>query len=107
METKQLSQITGTLSETINELVSLGYTFDFNLADNCLICKKTNLSLSPEEFQIDHVYRFEGDSDPEYQSILYAISSTSHNIKGTLVNGYGLSSDELSSQLIEKLKTHH
>jgi hypothetical protein len=107
METKQLSQITGTLSETINELVSLGYTFDFNLVDNCLICKKTNLSLSPEEFQIDHVYRFEGDSDPEYQSILYAISSASHNIKGTLVNGYGLSSDELSSQLIEKLKTHH
>ena len=68
---------------------------------------RTNITLSPDDFQIDHVYRFEGDSDPEYQSILYAISSAKFDVKGTLVNGYGISSEETTTKLIEKLKTHH
>ncbi|MEO5947394.1 MAG: cupin domain-containing protein [Chitinophagaceae bacterium] len=52
------------------------------------------------------MYRFEGTSNPEDESILYAISSTKFDIKGTLVNGYGISSDETFSKLIEKLQTN-
>ncbi|HMR18825.1 MAG TPA: cupin domain-containing protein [Sphingobacterium sp.] len=107
MDKNNLNESFGTLSETINGLVKLGYTHDFNIKDECIICHKTNTILSPDDFQIDQVYRFEGYSDPEYQSILYAISSVKHNIKGTLVNGYGIFSDEYSSKLIEKLKTHN
>lgn len=95
-----------TLSEAINGLVRLGYTHDFNIKDDCIVCHAANLTLSPDEFQIDHFYRFEGDSDPEYQSILYAISSSKYDLKGTLVNGYGPSSDEATTKLIEKLNTH-
>lgn len=104
---KNLSQSFGTLSETINGLIKLGYTHDFNIKDECIVCHRTNITLSPDDFQIDHVYRFEGDSDPEYQSILYAISSTKFDVKGTLVNGYGISSDEATTKLIEKLNTHN
>lgn len=107
MKKKNLNQNFGTLSETINGLIKLGYTHDFNIKDECIVCHRTNIALSPDDFQIDHVYRFEGDSDPEYQSILYAISSTKFNLKGTLVNGYGISSDEASSKLVEKLKTRN
>jgi hypothetical protein len=106
MNNNELNESFGTLSETINGLVKLGYTHDFNIKEDCIVCPNTNIPLSPEEFHIDHVYRFEGDSDPEYQSILYAISSKKHNLKGTLVNGYGISADEATSRLIEKLKTH-
>ena len=104
---KNLNESFGTLSETINELVKLGYTYDFNIKEECLVCHRANITLSPDDFQIDQVYRFEGDSDPEYQSILYAISSTKFDVKGTLVNGYGISSDETTNQLIEKLNIHH
>ncbi len=97
----------GTLSETINGLIKLGYTHDFNIKGECIVCRQTNRILSPEDFQIDKVYRFEGASDPDYQSILYAISSEKYDIKGTLVNGYGISSDEASSKLVEKLKTNN
>lgn len=107
MNENNLNKSFGTLSETINRLVKLGYTHDFNIQDECIVCNKTNMVLSPEDFQIDNVYRFEGDSDPEYQSILYAISSTKFNVKGTLVNGYGPSSNETTNKLIEKLSTHH
>lgn len=107
MKEKNLNLIFGTLSETINGLVKLGYTHDFNIKDECIVCNRTNITLSPDDFQIDNVYRFEGDSDPEYQSILYAISSSKFDVKGTLVNGYGTSSDEATTKLIEKLNTHN
>ncbi len=96
----------GTLSETINGLIKLGYTHDFNIQEDCLVCNQTNDTLSPDDFQIDKVYRFEGASDPEYQSILYAISSSKFDVKGILVNGYGISANEASSKLIEKLRTN-
>lgn len=107
MKENGLKESFGTLSETINALISLGYTHDFNIKDECIVCHKANITLSPDDFQIDHVYRFEGDADPDYQSILYAISSAKYNVKGILVNGYGLSSEESTSKLIEKLETHH
>lgn len=107
MKNENLNEDFGTLSETINGLVKLGYTQDFNIKNECIVCNRTNITLSPDDFQIDHVYRFEGDSDPEYQSILYAISSSKFDLKGTLVNGYGTSSDEATTKLIEKLNTHN
>lgn len=107
MKNENLNEEFGTLSETINGLVKLGYTHDFNIKNECIVCNRTNITLSPDDFQIDHVYRFEGDSDPEYQSILYAISSSKFDLKGTLVNGYGTSSDEATTKLIEKLNTHN
>jgi hypothetical protein len=95
----------GTLSETINGLISLGYTHDFNVKEECLVCHLSNVTLSPDDFQIDKVYRFEGDSNPDDQSILYAISSVEFDVKGVLVNGYGISSDDETDRLIEKLQT--
>lgn len=101
-----LKEYYGTLSETINALVAEGYTLDFNVKEECLVCNKTNLQLSPDEFQIDKLYRFEGMTDPDDQAILYAISSEEHNVKGLLVNGYGITADEYSSRMVSKLNTH-
>jgi len=106
MNEDSLNESFGTLSETINELIKLGYTHDFNIQEECLVCNQLNFTLSPNDFQIDKVYRFEGASNPADQSILYAISSPGLKIKGTLVNGYGISADETSSKLIEKLQTN-
>ena len=104
MKETKLKEHYGTLSETLKALNKAGYTLDFNIKEDCIVCNTKNLSLSPDEFQIDHVYRFEGMSDPEDQSILYAISSPRYDVKGTLVNGYGISADSISSKLVEKLQ---
>ncbi len=96
----------GTLSETINGLKADGYAVDFNIISEQGTSHKTNMKLSPRDFEIDKTYRFEGESNPEDQSILYAISSVKFGIKGILVNGYGISSDEETNTLVEKLKTH-
>jgi quercetin dioxygenase-like cupin family protein len=95
-----------TLSETINALKKEGYSLDFNINREFLVCNKSNMPLSPDDFEIDKFYRFEGETNPDDQSILYAISSPKFNMKGLLVNGYGISSVEISDALISKLSTH-
>ena len=106
MNNSTLSESFGTLSETINGLAQAGYTLDFNINQECLECRHSNIVLSPEEFQVDKVYRFEGASNPDDEAIVYAISSSKFGVKGILVNGYGISADEASSKLVERLQTH-
>jgi len=101
-----LNESFGTLSETINGLVKAGYTHNLNVKEDCLVCHQNNISLSPDDFQIDKVYRFEGASDPDDEAVVYAISSGKFGIRGTLVDGYGVSFNEETSKLIEKLNTH-
>jgi len=71
-----------------------------------LACHHGNAILSPDDFEIDKIYRFEGESNPDDQAILYAISSPKFGVKGLLVNVYGISTDEASAALVAKLKTH-
>lgn len=106
MKNSNLSESFGTLSVTVNGLMKYGYTHDFNINQECLLCHQTQTVLSPDEFQIDKTYRFEGATNPEDESIVYAISSVKHAIKGVLVNGYSISADEMSFKLVEKLKTN-
>jgi hypothetical protein len=95
-----------TLSEVMNELRKRGYTEDLNLRSDCIHCKDGKLVLHPDDFTIDRFYRFEGESDPADQAILYAISSEKHKLKGVLVNGYGTSADPLTDAMVRKLETH-
>ena len=92
-----------TLSEAINDLTKRGYTFNFNLKNDCIECVEKNIQLQPDEFEIDEVHRFQEMSDVDNESILYAISSTQNNLKGLLVNVYGIYADTASAKLIEKL----
>ena len=94
-----------TLVDTLNALKQEGYTLDFNVKKECLVCANSNDQLSPEDFAIDRVFRFEGASNPDDQAILYAISSEKFNVKGVLVNGYGISADNDTDAIIGKLKT--
>ena len=93
-----------TLSEVLNNLKAEGYTTDFNLTANCLVCQGNALQLHPEDFLVDRHYRFEGNTDPGDEAIVYAISSDKYSIKGTLVNGYGIYSDAMSDKMMAALQ---
>jgi hypothetical protein len=95
-----------TLTEAISDLKKRGYGIDFNLEEGKIICNKTPLALEPDEFEITEVYRFEGDTDPADEAVVYAIES-SHGQKGVLVNGFGPSADAMSDEMVEKLKIRH
>jgi|SRR5690554_1297018 hypothetical protein len=93
-----------TLVEGINELKKQGYAEDFNLKQNCIECRNGEYKIFHNEFEIDKFFRFEGDSNPDDSSILYAISSDKYNLKGVLVNGYGIYSDDITDEMLKKLK---
>lgn len=93
-----------TLSETMNELRKEGYVEDFNLQQNCLECRNGQFKVFADEFKIDKYFRFEGESNPSDQAILYAISSDKHDLKGVLVNAYGIYSEPLTDEMLKKLE---
>ena len=92
-----------TVSEAVNGLKARGYTIDFNLEENCIVCNTDRFNTG--DFEITEVYRFEGNTDPSDEAIVYAIESVT-GLKGVLVNGYGISSDSVSAEMAKKLNRH-
>ncbi|MBS1916959.1 MAG: phosphoribosylpyrophosphate synthetase [Bacteroidetes bacterium] len=95
-----------TVTQAVNGLKQRGYTIDFNLENENIVCHKTPITLAPSEFEIEEVYRFEGNSDPADEAVVYAIASK-HGHKGVLVNGFGISADDASDEMIAKLNVKH
>ena len=91
-----------TLSEAIFSLKNQGYTNDFNLHPDWIECPPLKVRLTPEEFHVDQVHRFEGMTSPEDSAILFAVSSSS-GLKGLLVDAYGPYAESLSPIMVQKL----
>lgn len=96
-----------TLSETIETLRKEGYTEDFNLHQNCLECRAGKFKVLHDEFIIDKYFRFEGNSDPADEATVYAISSQKHNLKGILVNGAGIYTQDITDEMLNALTIKH
>lgn len=94
-----------TVTDAMQDLTKRGYTAQFSSGENkkCLICNSSKIELSPDTFEIDEIYRFEGMTDPGDEMILMAISSKKFNIKGMVLNAFGVDSDDLKSRITEKL----
>ena len=92
-----------TSTEAMIALKNKGYTEDFNLHPEWLVCSSLDMRLRPEEFHVDEVIRFEGMNDPDDSEVLFAISSTK-GVKGLLIDAYGAYSDSLSAEMVRKLK---
>lgn len=95
-----------TLSEAINDLTKRGYDHNFNIKSDCIGCIDNKINIRPDEFEIDEVHRFQEMSDVDNESILYAISSEKYQIKGLLVNAYGIYANTTSAELALKLQDH-
>ena len=92
-----------TVTDAVNGLKGRGYTMDFNLDENCIVCHEDKFN--PEDFEITEVYRFEGNTDPADEAVVYAIESNRGH-KGILVNGYGPTSENMSAEMAKKLHLH-
>ena len=92
-----------TVSQAVDELKQRGYTLDFNLQGDCLECQGQNFN--PKQFEITEFHRFEGNSDPADEAVVYAIESR-NGLKGVLVNAFGVYSEQVSDEMIKKLSFH-
>lgn len=93
----------GTILEALEDLQQQGYTHDFNLRQGCIYCQQEERSFLPHEFELLEVHRFEEMSDLAESAAVYVISSPMHGLKGTLVDAYGIYSEEASGAFLAKI----
>lgn len=83
-----------TVSKALDELNEKGFTYDFNLHEE-------DIAKKPQKYEIKHIYRYEGDTDPGDEAVVYGIQSISGK-KGVFVVGFAANSvTEAAQTLIE------
>ena len=92
-----------TVVGTLESLKARGYITNCNIAFDKLICTEKKTCLNPTEFEIVEVYRFEGNSNPADEDVVYAIESKEGNIKGVITSAFGIYADTASAEIIRKL----
>lgn len=77
-----------TLTQCINKMVLEGYTNSYKVTDRGLFSTSNEQYYRPDQVKVINFYRFEGQSDPADNAILYVIE-TDDGRKGTLIDAYG------------------
>ncbi len=84
-----------TVSIALEELNEKGFTVDFNVQENRIIN-------SPHDFEIVHVYRYEGESDPGDEATVFGIKSSTGE-KGVFVAGLSAFTDKSAAMVLNEL----
>ena len=92
------------LALCINRMVLDGYADDFKIVNNGLKSLKTEKIYNPEEVHVINYFRFEGQSDPNDNTIMYVIE-TADGLKGTLVDAYGPYADVKVSEFMQQVES--
>lgn len=82
-----------TVTGAVALLRRLGYTADFELADGALRTDGGNSPCAIDQAVVEHLFRFEGPSDPGDQMIVFGLFDPVSAIRGTLATAFGPSAD--------------
>jgi len=93
------------LVDALDDLKKRGYDSDFEPQSNCLYCNNLDLRLNEAEFHVDEVYRFEVDSNPHDNAVVYALTSNTGE-KVTIVDRVGAPAENISFDMAGKTKDH-
>ncbi|GIZ08298.1 hypothetical protein [Flavobacterium sp. UMI-01] len=82
------------VAKALDQLHEKGFTYDFNLHEEDIV-------KNPSKYEIVHIYRYEGDSNPDDEAVVYGIKSSSGK-KGVYVAGFAANSiNEAHETLIQ------
>ncbi|HEU4634009.1 MAG TPA: hypothetical protein VFS22_08500 [Flavisolibacter sp.] len=93
------------LDRCIQRLGEKGYTDQYRVEKGKLISTKTKKKYKAKDITAANFFRFEGISDPDDMSILYAIETDDGN-RGTLVDAYGLYADDETGEFMKEVEIH-
>ena len=92
-----------TLGEAIARLEASGFRDSFQPADGRLRALGAERVYAPETLVVEEVVRFEGESDPSEQAILFALRSSSGDVRGTFTTAFGPLADPASAEIVRRL----
>ncbi|PKH68222.1 hypothetical protein CXF59_02460 [Flavobacterium sp. ALD4] len=81
-----------TVSKALDELNENGFSYDFNLHEE-------DIAKNPQKYEIKHIYRYEGNTDPGDEAVVYGIQSNSGK-KGVFVTGFAANSISDAAQAL-------
>lgn len=73
-----------TVLDALKILKEKGFDYDYNINDKEIVN-------NPDHFEIEHIYRYEGETNPDDESMVYGIKSKSGK-KGVYVCGFAANS---------------
>jgi len=84
-----------TVTEATRLLAAEGYASSIVLRDGFLVFTGTETvaSCAVEDAVVEHMFRFEGPSDPGDEMVVFALRDSGDGHRGTLVSGYGPSAE--------------
>ncbi len=95
--------IADSVSDALRQLADAGYRGDFSGREGSVRCNQCADHHLTSAAVVDHVYRYEGPSDPDEEAIVLALRCPECGTLGTLVSGYGPSTDPDDIELIRSL----
>lgn len=89
METQDKDKIhKTTVTECLSSLKDEGFHLQFVVKGDSISDQDGIQTFKPNQIKIDNFYRFEGESNPGDEEVLYALI-TDNGLKGTLTYAYG------------------
>ena len=80
------------VSKALDELNENGFNYDFNQHEDDIV-------KNPGNYEIKHIYRYEGESNPDDEAIVFGIQSKSGK-KGVYVAGFAANSISEGAQIL-------
>lgn len=81
--------------KALEKLKSMGYTVDYNLQEQAIMD-------NPINYEILHIYRYEGESNPDDEAIVYGIKTITGE-KGVFVAGFSPNSESEAANVLNEL----
>lgn len=94
------------LATCLNRMINEGYVEDFKVTANGLEAIHNHHNYSPDQVEVVNFYRFEGESDPDDNAILYIIE-TDDGTRGTLIDAYGTYNDTRVTEFMKEVQSIH
>src|ERR1700761_9220077 len=92
-----------TLTSCVNKAVQDGYIDNFKVEKNSLHSSRKEKDYTPADITVKNFYRFEGQSDPADNAIMYTIETTD-GAKGILIDAYGTYADDSVNKFMEQVE---
>ena len=84
-----------TVIKALEELSEKGFNVDYNILENKILD-------NPDNFEIVHIYRYEGDSNPGDEATVFGIKSKTGE-KGVFVAGLSAFTDKSAAMVLNEL----
>ena len=91
------------LSATVDDLTARGWTSEFAADEGMLVCGPCGPRIAPADVHIDGIARFEGESDPDDEAAVFALTCPRCGVKGLYVVAYGPSMSGADADVVAHL----